>query len=175
MEGFTESERRGFLGKVINILDHGIDMSEYTPDAWGDYKNIDKQDAITKIFSKGEFVMLINKINKCHPNTFINHSFQNQGNAVKMFDYLIEWRTKYFQNNDMSGFLCGMIGNIRNKRVKIVNNATSRIAYKTNDDVTSLIEGYLKGGVKFIKKKEQKELGEDKLERQPEKGNKHCK
>ena len=35
---------------------------------------------------------------------------------------------------------------------QIVNNSISKIAYKTNDDISTLVEGYLKGGLKFIKR-----------------------
>ena len=101
--------------------------------------------------------MLINKINKCQPNTFINHSFQNEGNYVKIYDYLMYWRSRYWNKKDMSDFLCGMIGNIRKNHDKIVKSAILNVADKTNDDVSHLVEGYLKGGVKS-RKKQQKRL-----------------
>lgn len=66
------------------ILDNGIDMTPYERDYLGHYKNSDIRKAIVNLFSKNEFVMLINKINQCQPNTFINHSLQNEGNSVKI-------------------------------------------------------------------------------------------
>jgi hypothetical protein len=143
MESFTETERRGFLGKVISILDNGIDMTQYTADDWGDYTDSDKQKAIAKIFSRDEFVILIKKINKGQPNRFINHSLPNNGNYIKMFYYLREWRSKYWQSKDMSGFLCGMIGNIRKNREKLIKNVLKNILDKTNTDVLQLIIEYL--------------------------------
>jgi hypothetical protein len=143
MASFTETERRGFLGKVIHILDNGIDMTQYKADDFGWYKDSDKQNEITKIFSRDEFVILIKKINKCQPNRFINHSLPNIGNYVKMFNYLMEWRSKYWQSKDMSGFLCGMIGNIRKNREKLIKNVLKNVLDKTNSDVLQLIIEYL--------------------------------
>ncbi len=64
-EGFTENERRGFLGKIISILDNGIDMTQYNTNINGmvinNYKKSDIKHKITEIFTKNEFVMLIKK------------------------------------------------------------------------------------------------------------------
>lgn len=154
-EGFRENERRGFLGKIISILDNGIDMSQYNIDIYiGRYKNADIKKAITDMFTKKEFVMIINKINQCNPNTFMNHSFQNEGNCVKIYDYLTLWRRNYFDGQDMTNFLCGMIGDIRKNRDKITNTVISRVADKTNTDVAGIVKQYIKGGkVKKTKRK----------------------
>jgi hypothetical protein len=118
-------------------------MAECTTNEWGNYNNSDKKRAITTIFTKNQFVMLINKINQCQPNTFINHSFQNEANSVKIYDYLMQWRLKYWSNEDMSGFLCGMIGNMRKKRKVVMTTVMSYISEKTNNDVINIIEQYL--------------------------------
>jgi len=52
MEGFKESERSGLLGKVISILDNNIDMTEYTTNDWGNYKNSDKKRQLLKYFQE---------------------------------------------------------------------------------------------------------------------------
>lgn len=160
MEGFTESERRGLLGKVISILDNGIDMTSYEIKPYDDgldYYPSDIKKAITNLFTKSEFVMIINKINQCNPNTFINHSFQNEGNCVKLYNYLQLWRTKYWNGEDMSDFLCGMIGNIRRKQDKAATSAISHVSDKTNYDVSRYMESYVRGGLK--RKKRTKKRG----------------
>lgn len=140
-ELFTETERRGLLGKVISILDHGFDMTDVED-------TVDVKRLITETFTKKEFKMVINKINECEPNTFINHSMQNEGNCMKLFRYMRRWRLRYWNGEDMSGFMCGMIGNIRKKREKTINKFVSYIADKTTDDTALHMKGYLKGGTK---------------------------
>ena len=61
------------------------------------------------------------------------------------------WRSKYWDNKNMSGFLCGMLGNIRKKREKVENAAILNVSNKTNTDVSQLVQEYLRGGVNFIK------------------------
>lgn len=131
-------------------------MSEYNPNDWGIYKNSDIKKAITNIFTRNEFVTLIRKINECNPNTFINHSFQNEGNCVKIYNYLRLWRGKYWAGEDMSDFLCGMIRNIRRNRNVAVNSMLSNISDKTNNDISRNVEEYIRGGVKKKKKNQQK-------------------
>ncbi len=46
----------------------------------------------------------------------------------------------------MSNFLCGMIGNMRIKREKLINSVLSDFSKKTNNDVSSITKKYIKGG-----------------------------
>ncbi len=142
LDNFTESEKKGFLGKIIKFfnvrhvyLRDGCEYgySDFTPKR------------LKKYFSPKELKFLYKKIME-HEEPFSiieNIPVLSDARINRIFFYLYEWRRKYFKNEDMTEFLFGLIGKIRQRKKQTLIYALDEIEIKTNVDMKKEI-------IKFI-------------------------
>ena len=144
LKNFTETEKRGLLGKIISFFDI---RTYYLRDG----VEYNRQDFTIKrlktYFTPDELKFIYKKIMECEKPHFIVEKIPllTPFRIYRIFEYLDDWRSEYFKNKDMSGFLCGAVGNIRRRREQTVTDALDIIKNKTNADMKYEIQKYLGG------------------------------
>ena len=152
--GFTESERKGLLGKVINYLDNA-NMNLYSNDGLIGYSTADYRSQLLTYFTNKELKMILIKIKECEPSSYVDYIniFRNtltDHNINKIWYYLNSWRSAYWNGNNMNNFLCGFLGNLRRHRESTID-LTSRTLHERNQIPLELIRktsSYLDDGDK---------------------------
>lgn len=146
LRNFTETERKGLLGKIIKYFN--------TKQSFG-YRGLHHSSpdftmkTLEKSFTRKELNIMYEKMMECEePHSVIESIPFTYFKKERILDYLTKWRVKYFRYEDMSEFLCGLVGNIRRRRQEAVSNALNKIEKHTNRDVTGVIKEYIgpKGG-----------------------------
>lgn len=95
-------------------------------------------------------------MNECGNKTTIEklNPFLTNDKIDKIYDYLLSWKMSYWNGEDMSNFLCGLLEKIRNRTKTEQLKAIAKITDKTNDDVSKIIKDYTGlGGRKYRKTK----------------------
>lgn len=142
MDGFKEYERKGLLGKIINYFDMGS-PSLQPANEFG-YNSLEKKQILLEHFTMEELKQIYNKINECEKKTIFEkvNPFLTNDKIDKIYSYLSSWQNSYWAGKDMTNFLCGMLGRIRDRTKTQQIKALNKIADKTNTDVTNIIKEY---------------------------------
>jgi hypothetical protein len=151
MEGFNESERKGLIGKIINYFDIGSPSFE-PASQWG-YNAMEKKQILLEYFKIEELKLIYNKINECENKTTFEkiNPFLTNDKIEKIYNYLLSWKNSYWDGGDMSNFLCGMLGKIRERTKEEKTKALAIISDKTNPDISNLVKEYTGLGGKRYK------------------------
>ncbi len=147
---FSEEEKRGLLGKIINLLDnyeftnrapsgdferYNITDSERTPLDFG--RNHMMRVFTEYGFTDRELRFLFNKIVECNPkrhyqntdkireayNSITKSESLTSSELITIFLYLHVWQLKYRRENTMDDFLCGYLGQMRRQKQERKNRA----------------------------------------------------
>jgi hypothetical protein len=151
-EMFSEREKRGLLGKIINLLNnhhftnygpnsdyerYKIKNSTRSPSTFG--RNYMMRVFKEYGFTNQELRFLFNKIVECNPKTYYQNKDKvreiynsitksdtlTNGELITIFLYLEHWQlaSRYNPINTMDNFLCGYLGQMRQQRQERKNRA----------------------------------------------------